>query len=148
MINDIDMPYHDPFAKPSNIPSDDGYYKIYMRPNCVYEKLYQSYSTIVSAVEAWFNSGLKTAYASFDSIIKAKESNTEAFLKNVLLVSNSDILSNPNEFMRYLVKNISEHDLNICGNINHDAMDANAHELESVLDSLVSGEQCHNSLLH
>ena len=71
MINDIDMPYHDPFAKPSNIPSDDGYYKIYMRPNCVYEKLYQSYSTIVSAVEAWFNSGLKTAYASFDSIIKS-----------------------------------------------------------------------------
>ena len=148
MINDIDMPYHDPFAKPSNIQADDGFYKIYMRPNCVYEKLYQSYSTIVSAVEAWFNSGLKTAYASFDSIIKAKESNTEAFLKDVLLVSNSDILSDPNTFMRHLVKNISEHDLNICGNINHDAMDANAHELESVLDSLVSDEQCHNSLLH
>ena len=148
MINDIDMPYHNPFAKPSNIPADDGFYKIYMRPNCVYEKLYQSYSTIVSAVEAWFNSGLKTAYASFDSIIKAKESNTEAFLKDVLLDSNSDILSDPNTFMRHLVKNISEHDLNICGNINHDAMDANAHELESVLDSLVSGEQNHNSLLH
>ena len=56
MINgEEDMPYYDPFTKPSNIPSDDGYYKIYMRPNCVYEKLYQSYSTIVSAVEAWFN---------------------------------------------------------------------------------------------
>lgn len=149
MINgEEDMPYYDPFTKPSNIPSDDGYYKIYMRPNYVYEKLYQSYSTIVSAVEAWFNSGLKTAYAAFDSIIKAKESNTEAFLKNVLLVSNSVILSDPNAFMRHLVKNIYEHDLNICGNINHDAMDANAHELESVLDSLVSGEQCHNSLLH
>lgn len=149
MINgEEDMPYYDPFTKPSNIPADDGFYKIYMRPNCVYEKLYQSYSTIVSAVEAWFNSGLKTAYASFDSIIKAKESNTEAFLKDVLLVSNSDILSDPNTLMRYLVKNISEHDLNICGNINHDAMDANAHELESVLDSLVSGEQCHHSLLH
>ena len=148
MVNDEDMPYYDPFTKPSNIPSDDGFYKIYMKPNCVYEKLYQSYSTIVSAVEAWFNSGLKTAYAAFDSIIKAKESNTEAFLKNVLLVSNSVILSDPNAFMRHLVKNISEHDLNICGNINHDAMDANAHELESVLDSLVSGEQNHNSLLY
>lgn len=134
------MPDHNPMNKRSNIPLfdggvDDGFSKIYTKPSRVYEKLYQSYEKIIEAVENWFRSGLSTSYAAFDSAIKAKQSNNETFIKTVL---GCDSLNNPdpNSFMKILALKISEHDLNICGNINHDAMDENAHDLENKLAPL------------
>ena len=146
MEPDAVMPDRNPMNKRSNIPlhteyvpfnggTDDGFSKIYTKPSRVYEKLYQSYEKIVEAVENWFRSGLSTSYAAFDSAIKAKQSNNETFIKTVFnydLYDNSD----PNTFMKTLALKISEHDLNICGNINHDAMDENAHDLENKLASL------------